>query len=1293
MSRAVLETNRVESQSTVDDLLRRWQSLQEQGKSAAIDDLCAEGPEKTADLTERLRAVASMISLLGLEAESGSIESVSTKGRVPDGSSPTVEGERSELAIDTAGPARLVQIPGYEVLGELGRGGMGVVYRARQQSLNRIVALKMILAASHAGSTATARFLHEAKTIALLKHPHVVQVYDFGSHEGKPFFSLEYLEGGSLADKLRGEPQPPTQAAQTVHVLAQAMQAAHERGIVHRDLKPANVLLAADGNAKITDFGVAKQGDSVMTATGDVLGTPSYMAPEQAEGKTKLVGPAADIYALGAILYELLTGRPPFKGASAWETIQLVTNSEPVTPCQLQPGVPRDLETICLKCLEKEPAKRYARAKDLAGDLRRFLGGEPIQARPVARLERTWRWCLRNKAVAASLATVVLSLLAATVVSVVFGLRADRARQAEAQGRRGESKAKQEAVQARRSAQQQLIDLSTESALTAARDGDHALALLWFARTAQLSSGYPEREELSRIRYANWLRHVWTPEGSLSVPGFRQDQDRFRDFRFSPDGNYLLVIASVGDLLIWDRPNGRLVQVSGLAAQGSAAAWEPKTGLLAVGGKDGKVRLLAPPAFEPIDERPAEGDVAVLAFSRDGRRLAWGGAKGARIWDRKKKEYSTPLLPHGGPVVTLAFSANGALLATSARDMKARVFQVASEKFGPIFPPVPHVLAEYGINHGGPDRVAPRFAAGDSTFLTVERSGSAYNLQWRSAVTGEILTTSKAPPEHDFLAAFDVSPKGDRVAVSWNDGVVRMWDAETRAVLASIPTSELDWCEDIVFSADGRVVVTCGQDMKVQTWSVEDERNLELTLTTPSISHSHQAVRVDLSRDGRRLAVALWDGTICLWRRPEGPPVAYQIEAGGPTWLGFSPDRRLLLPRGTSFRDGTLRETRVYDADTGAAVGPKLAPGGIVVDAAFAPDGAQVAIAALSAQTPDERKQRIFLDDGKAGNVQFWDWEVGHRLIGPVPLPAEPRGLAFRPDGRTLAVVCADYRVVLVDPATGAIRHNLEPGIRTRPFNANLWTSNGEALFSPDGRFLLTWERVPTLHVWNPESGKLLHTLKHTERVEHAVFNPVDPHILATGGRDSLVKVWNLSTGKLVAQLPHPRWVYKLAFFSDGTELTSACADGLIRSWDWRTGELKRGGPLVPYSAMFDLTADRRWLIALGMETVQATDWRTGAPIGPEWRIRGRLLWGVDIPAGDRRAIAGGFTGTVVGFDLERILTPTTAPAENLTRLAEVAAGRRIMNEGHVVPLSSVEWTDRWQQLQRNGWPRQSLRP
>ena len=316
-----------------------------------------------------------------------------------------------------------------------------------------------------------------------------------------------------------------------------------------------------------------------------------------------------------------------------------------------------------------------------------------------------------------------------------------------------------------------------------------------------------------------------------------------------------------------------------------------------------------------------------------------------------------------------------------------------------------------------------------------------------------------------------------------------------------------------------------------------------------------------ISQDRRYQASALWEGTICLWRAPEGPPVAYRLDAGGPTWPSLSPDRRLLLSRGTSFRGGSSRETRVYDATTGEAVGPKLAPGGIVVDAAFSPDGLQVAIAALTAQTPVERDARIFLPDGKAGNVQVWDWKGCRRVLGPVPMPSEPRGLAFRPDGRSLAVVCADYRVVLVDPATGAVLHNLDPGIRSKPRNANLWTTNGAARFSPDGQFLLTWERVPDLHVWDPESGRASSAPSSTpSRVEYAVFNPAFPHVLATGGLgDNAIRVWDLDNGKLLVQLQQPRWAAWLAFSPDGSELITGCSDGMIRSRDWRTRSLQEG--------------------------------------------------------------------------------------------------------------------------------------
>jgi serine/threonine-protein kinase len=327
------------------------------------------------------------------------------------------------------------EVEGYQVLAELGRGGMGVVYKARQTKLNRIVALKMVLAGAHAGTDQLARFYTEAEAVAHLQHPNIVQIYEVGEHSGLPYFSLEYVDGGSLSERIGGKPQPVEEAAGQVAALAQAMAYAHEHGIIHRDLKPANVLLTRDGQPKITDFGLAKrlESDSSQTKSGTLMGTPNYMAPEQARGEVKEVGPLADVYALGVILYEMLTGRTPFLGSSILDTLQQVRNHEPVPPSRLQPKVPRDLETICLKSLEKDPAKRYTTAGTLADDLYRFLAGEPILARPVSAPERLWRWCLRNKRVAALSAAVLLLLVSlaigSTTAAFVVSRQAEQVRQ------------------------------------------------------------------------------------------------------------------------------------------------------------------------------------------------------------------------------------------------------------------------------------------------------------------------------------------------------------------------------------------------------------------------------------------------------------------------------------------------------------------------------------------------------------------------------------------------------------------------------------------------------------------------------------------------------------------------------------------------------------------------------------------------------------------------------------------------------------------------------------------------
>ena len=347
------------------------------------EEVCQACPELLTEVRHRLRRVRE------LEAE---VEALfPTPGRGPTPGDPP--------------DGRPPQLPGYDVQSILGRGGMGVVYEARHLRLNRLVALKMLIAGAYAGPPERARFQREAEAVAGLHHPNIVQVYDVGDHEGCPFFTMELLEGGSLAQALAGTPQPARQAAALLITLAEAVQAAHQAGIVHRDLKPANILLTADGTPKVADFGLARhfEGEPALTLTGARIGTPSYMAPEQVSGKAGTIGPATDIYALGALLYEMLTGRPPFRGETAAETERQVIHDEPVSPSRLNTKVPRDLETICLKCLSKEPQRRYASAAALADDLRRFAEGRPIQARPVGWGERSWRWCRRNPTVAALL--------------------------------------------------------------------------------------------------------------------------------------------------------------------------------------------------------------------------------------------------------------------------------------------------------------------------------------------------------------------------------------------------------------------------------------------------------------------------------------------------------------------------------------------------------------------------------------------------------------------------------------------------------------------------------------------------------------------------------------------------------------------------------------------------------------------------------------------------------------------------------------------------------------------------
>ncbi len=447
-------------------------------------------------------------------------------------------------------------LPGYKILEVIGRGGMGVVYKALHIRLDRLVALKMVLSGAHASPEELARFSLESQAVAQLQHPGIVQIYEVGEHDGLPYFSLEFVAGGSLAHKIGGKPQPTLEAAEMVRDLALAMREAHRRNIIHRDLKPANVLLTPDGGPKITDFGLAKRldADSQQTITGAIMGSPSYMAPEQAWGQTHQIGPLTDLYALGAILYEMLVGRPPFQGASLIETIELVRTEEPVPPTRLQPKIPVDLETICLKCLQKDPAKRYQGAGALAEDLERFLEDRPILARPVGTVERLARWCRRNPKLARLTATVAGLLVLVAAVSTSAAVSLDRAN------------GQLEALNKTESAARQSAQTNERAALEA-RDREAA------ARKRESEARAKAEKSVTFALQQN--RNALNSQRTISILTLK----RLRDFAGSQDLRDELMRTSVKELHAYMEGMDQLYAVGAQDNEAAATATRTLTGI------------------------------------------------------------------------------------------------------------------------------------------------------------------------------------------------------------------------------------------------------------------------------------------------------------------------------------------------------------------------------------------------------------------------------------------------------------------------------------------------------------------------------------------------------------------------------------------------------------------------------------------------------------------------------------------------------------------------------------------